>query len=82
MPLIYPPHQAFYQRFDTVGPWVVNLFTVSLQTAGFPSFLKHATVKPRLKKIQPWVTSNGFTFFSNELSNELLFLLLQRCYRN
>lgn len=44
------PTKLFINAFDTIGPWVANLFNVSLQTGVFPSFFKHAIVEQRLKK--------------------------------
>lgn len=36
--------------FDIIGPWVVRLINLSLESGSVPSYFKHAVVNPLLKK--------------------------------
>lgn len=41
----------FIQAFEDTGPCIVEMLNTLLLTGGVPSFIKHAAVKPALKKL-------------------------------
>lgn len=44
------PTSLLLNVFDVVGPWVVKLINLSLESGSVPSYFKHAVINPILKR--------------------------------